>query len=85
MMFNFHDFIYSGLMGAIGHLQDWQIILNAAGWKDKGVLSDVDLAAIQAAIEAQYVIPDETDEEPEEATPAPEQEPEPEEPTEEET
>lgn len=35
-------------------MSDYQIILNAAGWNEKGVLTEDDLAEIQTAIEAQY-------------------------------
>lgn len=53
-MFNLRDFIKEGFIKAIGHMADYQIILNAAGWLEKGVLTEEDLADIQAAIEAQY-------------------------------
>lgn len=53
-MFNLKDFIKSGLLKAVGNMADYQIILNAAGWLEKGVLSEDDLAEIQIAIEAQY-------------------------------
>lgn len=35
-------------------MEDYKIILNAAGWLEKGVLDEADLAEIQIAIEAQY-------------------------------
>ena len=35
-------------------MSDYQIILNAAGWNEKGVLTEDDLAEIQTAIDAQY-------------------------------
>jgi hypothetical protein len=54
-MFNLRDFIKSGFLKAIGKMADYQIILNAAGWHDKGVLTEEDLADISTAIEAQYV------------------------------
>lgn len=53
-MFSLRDFIKSGLIKAIGYMADYQIILNAAGWLEKGVLDEADLADIQAAIDAQY-------------------------------
>ena len=53
-MFNLKDFIKSGLLGAVGKMADYQIILNAAGWLEKGVLDESDLAEIQNAINAQY-------------------------------
>ena len=49
-MFNLRDFIKSGLINAIGKMADYQIILNAAGWHDKGVLFEADLEEIQKAI-----------------------------------
>ena len=53
-MFNLRDFIKQGFLKAVGKMADYQIILNAAGWYDKGVLDAEDLAEISAAIEAQY-------------------------------
>lgn len=51
-MFSLKDFIKSGLLKAIGKMADYQVILNAAGWLEKGVLDEADLAEIQAAIDA---------------------------------
>ena len=53
-MFNLKDFIKKGLLDAVGRMADYQIILNAAGWLEKGVLTEDDLAEINGAIEAQY-------------------------------
>jgi hypothetical protein len=53
-MFNLRDFIKRGLLEAVGKLTDYQIILNAAGWADKGVLTEADLIDIQALINSQY-------------------------------
>lgn len=55
MMFNLREFVKGGFLKAIGKMADYQIILNAAGWHDKGVLTEEDLAEIQAAIEGQYL------------------------------
>lgn len=66
-MFNLRDFIKKGFIDAVGNMADYQIILNAAGWFDKGVLTEADLAEIQAAIEAQYIVPEEPEIEVEEA------------------
>lgn len=52
-MFSLKDFIKKGLLGAIGKMADYQVILNAAGWLEKSVLTEDDLAEIQAAIDAQ--------------------------------
>lgn len=53
-MFSLKDFIKNGLLKAVGKMADYQIILNAAGWLEKGVLLEEDLVEINAAIEAQY-------------------------------
>lgn len=53
-MFSFKDFVKSGLLKAIGKMADYQVILNAAGWLEKGVLDEADLAEIDTAISAQY-------------------------------
>jgi hypothetical protein len=52
-MFSLKDFIKNGLLKAVGKMADYQIILNAAGWFEKGVLAEEDLAEIQIAIDAQ--------------------------------
>ena len=49
-MFNLRNFIKSGIIKAAGSMADYQIILNAAGWLEKGVLTEDDLAEIEAAI-----------------------------------
>lgn len=51
-MFTLKSFIKKGLLDAVGKLADYQVILNAAGWMEKGVLSEEDLAEIGAAIDA---------------------------------
>ena len=59
-MFSLKEFVKSGLLKAIGKMADYQVILNAAGWLEKGVLTEDDLADIQTAIEAQYPTENET-------------------------
>ena len=54
MAFTLRGFIKRGLLSAVGKMADYQIILNAAGWLEKGVLSEDDLMEIQAEIDAQY-------------------------------
>ena len=74
-MFSLNNFVKNGLIKAVGNMADYQIILNAAGWLEKGVLNENDLAEIQTAIDAQYIQLEEvteveeiaTDETPEEA------------------
>ena len=51
-MFILKDFILKGLKDAVGKMADFQIILNAAGWLEKGVLSEGDLSEISILIEA---------------------------------
>ena len=59
MAFTLSGFIKRGLIAAVGRMADYQIILNAVGWLEKGVLTEADLAEIQAAIDAQYIVPEE--------------------------
>ncbi len=53
-MFSLKEFVKCGLIKAVGKMADYQIILNSAGWLEKGVLDEADLAEIQAVIDAQY-------------------------------
>ena len=53
-MFSFRDFIKKGFLSAVGKMADYQIILNASGYYEKGVLLEEDLQQIDAAIHAQY-------------------------------
>ena len=59
MSFTLKNYIKRGLIAAVGKMADYQIILNSVGWMEKGVLSEEDLADIQAAIDAQYPQTDE--------------------------
>lgn len=58
-MFKLRTFLKNGFLKAIGQMPDYQIILNAAGWLDKGVLLEEDLSEIQSAIEAQHAASEE--------------------------
>lgn len=51
-MFNLRDFIFKGLTDAIGKMADYQVVLNAAGWLEKGVLTEEDLSEIERLIDA---------------------------------
>ncbi|MBQ8207360.1 MAG: hypothetical protein IJZ89_01340 [Clostridia bacterium] len=53
-MFKLGDFIKKGLLRAVGRMADYQIILNAAAWHEKGVLSVDELVEIENVIDAQY-------------------------------
>jgi hypothetical protein len=52
MSFDLKTFIKNGLLDAVGKMADYQVVLNAAGWHEKGVLTEEDLAEINNAIEA---------------------------------
>ena len=54
-MFSLKNFIKKGLLDAVGKMADYQVILNAVGWMEKGVLDEADLAEINAKIEVQYI------------------------------
>jgi len=51
-MFNLKDFIKKGLLDAVGRMADYQVILNAMGWYEKGVLQEEDLAELDEVINA---------------------------------
>lgn len=61
-MFSVKEFIKKGLLNAVGRMADYQVILNAAGWLEKGVLDEADLAEINTRIEAQYITEEITEE-----------------------
>ena len=52
-MFSLKEFIKKGLLSAVGKLADYQAIMNAVGWFEKGVLEESDLAEIHTAIDTQ--------------------------------
>ena len=52
-MFSLKGFIKKGLLDAVGNMADYQVILNAVGWYEKGVLTESELEEIQTAIDAQ--------------------------------
>ena len=58
-MFNLRNFIKTGLINAVGKMADYQVMLNAAGWYEKGVLTTDDLAEIETLINAQYPVVEE--------------------------
>lgn len=62
-MFNLRDFIKTGLIDAIGKMADYQIILNAAGWYEKGVLIEDDLAELQVRIDTKNTLNQEIEKE----------------------
>lgn len=54
-MFSLREFILKGLKNAVGRMADYQVILNAAGWLEKGVLTEEDLSELGGLIDMQYV------------------------------
>ena len=50
MNFDMRAFIKKGLVDAVGRLSDYQVILNAAAWKEKGVLTEDDLSELDTLI-----------------------------------
>ena len=50
-MFTLSAFIKGGFIAAVGKMADYQVVLNAAGWFEKNVLTETDLAEIQTAID----------------------------------
>lgn len=52
-MFSMREFVKDGFLKAVGKMADYQIILNAAAWHEKGVLTTEDLAEIQELIGVQ--------------------------------
>lgn len=65
-MFSLKEFVKKGLLDAVGKMADYQVILNSAGWMEKGVLDESDLAEISAKIDAQYPAEEVPEELPEE-------------------
>ena len=61
-MFNLREFIKKGFLNAVGKMSDYQIILNSAGYLEKGVLTEDDLSEINEAIEKQYIVEEVTEE-----------------------
>ena len=51
-MFNYREFLMTGFRNAVGKQADYQIIFNANGYFEKGVLTEDDLAELQEKINA---------------------------------
>ena len=49
--FNLREFLKKGFLGAIGNKPDYKIRLDASEWFKLGILTENDLAEIEAAIE----------------------------------
>ena len=62
MAFSFKDCLKNALVQAVGSKPDFEIILAAAKWVEKGVLVEADVEEIQAVIDKQYVVKEPTEE-----------------------
>lgn len=60
-MFSLREFIKNGFKDAVGKMADYQIILNASGYYEKGVLLEEDLAELQELINAKNTVEDTTE------------------------
>lgn len=56
MNFSFKNCLKNALIQAVGSKPDFEIILAAAKWVEKGVLVEADVEEIQTAIDEQYVV-----------------------------
>ena len=50
-MFSLREFLMKGFKDAVGNMADYQIILNATGYYEKGVLTEDYLVELQALID----------------------------------
>lgn len=58
-MFDYRRFLMTGFRDAVGKQADYQVIQNANGYYEKGVLTEDDLAEILALIEEKNTPTDE--------------------------
>ena len=61
IMFNYREFLMQGFKNAVGKMADYQIIFNANGFYEKGVLTEDDLSELQELINTKNVSAEETD------------------------
>ena len=55
-MFDYRSYLMQGFINAVGRLADYQVILNANGYFEKGVLEEEDLETLQNLInEKKYI------------------------------
>lgn len=52
-MFNLREFVKKGFLDAVGQMPNYQIVLNATGWYEKGLLTEEDLAEINEEMHPQ--------------------------------
>ena len=49
-MFDYRNFLMTAFKSAVGHMADYQILLNANGYYEEGVLTEDDLMVLQTLI-----------------------------------
>lgn len=49
-MFDFHTFVKLGLMSAVNKQSNYWVMLNAAAYYEKGILTDADMVEIETLI-----------------------------------
>ena len=54
-MFNYRGFLMQGFKNAVGKMADYQIIFNANGFYEKGVLTENDLSELQELINGKNI------------------------------
>lgn len=55
-MFDYREFLMKGFRNAVGKQADYQIIFNANGYFEKGVLTETDLAELQQMIDEKNAV-----------------------------
>lgn len=55
-MFNYRGFLMQGFKNAVGKMADYQIIFNANGFYEKGVLTEDDLSELQELINGKNTV-----------------------------
>ena len=63
MMFNYREFLMIGFRNAVGKMADYQVILNANGYYEKGVLTEDDLSELQNLITEKNTVYEESSDE----------------------
>lgn len=51
-MFDFHTFVKKGLLDAVNKQSNYWVMLNAAAYYEKGILTDEDMTEIQELIDS---------------------------------
>lgn len=49
-MFDFHTFVKRGLMSAVNKQSNYWVMLNAAAYYEKGILTDADMVEIETLV-----------------------------------